>query len=139
MKLKKIFSSVLLTLAIVSSLSITASAASNTESFRVGFNQYWNTRVAVSRSGNYSYASAKLYSNTPVDGGYDSLTGAQVTLYAENSSTQISGTYTLYESNSSNTSLSIAEGYLNEDAVRFAFRSCDSSTDGYIRVYYSGN
>lgn len=130
--MKKRFLAILLCPCCAFALCATASAMNH---IYLSVNQYWMTQPAVQRSGAYSYVEAQCLAVHPaVAGGADNLRYIQAHATTEGG-TNITGITTLDERDSSPSSLTLKEGYLNVSTVVFEFRGSTSAA-AYADVTY---
>lgn len=134
--MRRVKSIVMMTLAVCLLLSMHVFATRETLSLPK--NQVWVSCGTV-RSGNYSYVSARCYAVYPIDGGSDTFTRIQVQVTnSAGTVISLSSAYTLYETASSSSQLSLKEGYLATKSIQVRFRG-NSSAPAYADVYYYGN
>ncbi|MFQ8599359.1 MAG: hypothetical protein ACLSAP_01340 [Oscillospiraceae bacterium] len=103
----------------------------------LGANQVWTSTENVSRSGKYSYGSARCYSVYPVNGGLDFFDKIQVQI-CTTVGVPISQIVVLSEKITVEGKIPLMEGYLNQKAIIFKFRG-NGSAAAKADVYYSGN
>ncbi|MGN0254547.1 MAG: hypothetical protein ACI4D6_01005 [Chordicoccus sp.] len=98
-------------------------------------NQVWVTAGNASRSGNFSYVSARCHSVYP-NSGMDTFSTIQCRV-ANTRGTIISDkTYLLSESAATYTEVKLKEGYLSSNPVRFDFRGNTSAAAGAVVSYH---
>ncbi|MBQ3584388.1 MAG: hypothetical protein IJA27_06715 [Lachnospiraceae bacterium] len=114
-----------------------AAVPTRRETIFLDFNQQWNGRAAISRTGDYSTVYARCYSVYPADGGTDNYTKIQAKI-STIAGVDISDVVTLNETATSNTSISIKEGYLSTTSIRFSFRGNNPDYSAYADVYQEG-
>lgn len=98
----------------------------------------WVHRSGI-RSGRYSYVSARAHSVYPPDGGADNYTRIKARLIAPNLTTVLSREYTLKETDSGYTNLSVYEGYLNYKGLLIQFKGYNPDLSAHAVVSYDFN
>lgn len=92
---------------------------------------------SVGRSGLYSYVSTHLNSVSPSGGGVDNYTKVQAAVFTTGHS-KISDDYTLFETSSNNTYMTIWEGSLNNTTVSLGYWGNNPKLDANAIIYYNG-
>ncbi|SEN56741.1 hypothetical protein SAMN04488134_101374 [Amphibacillus marinus] len=90
------------------------------ETLNLPSRQSWVDKAAT-RSGTYNDVRARLYSVYPPNGGTDNFTRIQVVV-ATPGNLHITDTVTLNETATSNTSIKLRNGTLNNRSIKFRFR-----------------
>lgn len=96
--------------------------------------------IHTSRSKRYSYASVRCYAVYPPNGGIeDTYTRIRSNVINPATSFAISSTAVLYETATTNTNISIYQGYLDLSNITITFRGNDAQLAAIADVYYNGN
>ncbi len=111
----KIFS-----IAFVFTLIFTSHAFAARETISLPENQVWISK-SDTRSGSSSKVYSRLYAVYPTKGGSDNFTRVQVKV-TSSTGVSMSNIITLYETSTSNTSISLKDGTLGNKKVKFQFR-----------------
>lgn len=135
-KMRKMFANAFLLMMLCAN-GIVGFASSGEVSIYISPNQVWTSQSdnTDSRSGAYSTVYARNHAVRPTSG-TDNFAKIQ-TRVTNGYGTVISDTYTLSESATSSTSITIKEGYLASKLVGFQFRG-NTNKEAYAIVSYDG-
>jgi len=128
---------VLLSTFMLLGLMASSSAFAATSTVYLPLKQGWNYCQST-RSGNYSYGSAKCNSVYPTNGGTDNLRYIQAGI-TDRSGVQMSDAVRLDERATTSSKIKIYEGKLNITSIMFRFRGNDPNIEAKTSVTYSGN
>lgn len=136
MNKKKRTITIIVTIAMFCMMSMTALAAVNVH-VTLPKNQVWTSKIAVSRSGKYSYVAASLDSVYPLSGS-DNYEKIQTRLVNSSETTILEDAdYVVLKEGDKYTKLHIKEGYLDNKTVYIQFRGNTNAAAEAI-VNYNG-
>ena len=124
----------MLSICFIFTLIFTSHAFAARETITVPVNQGWVVK-SDTRSGNYATVYSRLYAVYPTKGGTDNFTRVQVKV-TSSGGTAMSGIVTLFETATSNTSISLKNGTLSNKSVKFQFRGNDPDYAAKADVSY---
>lgn len=131
----KIFSKIL-SIAFVFALLFSSHAFAARTTLTLPEDQVW-VSISTERTGKYKTVYARLFSVYPTDGGKDNFTRIQVRV-TSSSGTVMSNRITLYETNTSSTTIQLKDGTLANKKIKFQFRGNNPNYGAKADVYYYG-